>query len=120
MLDIKSMSAEEVLNLKDSYVERLDQLDKMIEAYLTERDPKSGEKIKEEYTKLKKEITQEAKNLKREKNELLAISQEHNGYVSGIMEASACGFKAKSDSPINLNMLFSVKEARYRINKFFE
>lgn len=120
MLDIKNMSAKEVLNIRNSYIERLDRLEEMIKAYLTESDSKLGEDIEEEYAKLKEEITQEAKFLEKEKNELLAISQEHNGFVWGIREASACGFDVPDRSPINQNMLFSVKEARYRMNKCFE
>lgn len=120
MLDIKNMSVEEVLNIKNSYIERLDRLEKMVKAYLIESNPKFGENIRKEYAKLKEEITQEAKSLEREKNELLAISQEHNGFVWGILEASACGFDVSDRSPINQNMLFSVKNARYRLNKSFE
>lgn len=120
MVDLKSMSNEEILKRKDFYVKRLEHLKEEISMYLSGEHKELGECIKAEYTALKREIREEANYLQKKSNNILAISQEHNGYAYGIIEASAYGFKSKTNSSINEEMDNSVAEARYRINKCFE
>lgn len=120
MVDLKSMSNEEILKRKDFYVKRLEHLKEEISMYLSGEHKELGECIKEEYTALKREIREEANYLKKRDNNILNVSQEHNGYAWGIREASAYGFTVRINSPINQKMYNSVAEARYRINKCFE
>lgn len=120
MVDLKNMSAEDILKRKDFYVERLNQLAEKISIYLTGNHAELRGCIIEEYAALKKEIGEEAKYLKRKCNNILDISQEHNGYAWGIIEADAWGFGVKINSPINQEMYNSVTEAKYKINKCFE
>lgn len=120
MVDLKKMTASEIISRKESYIERLKNLEKNIDRYLSYGETELQDVIREEYKSLKNEIREEAQYLDKSCNSIADVSNEHNAYAWGIMEANAFGFSVRTNSRISLDMFRSVGEAIYKINKYFE
>lgn len=120
MVDLKKMTVSEIVSRKDAYIKRLRNLEKNIDQYLSHGETELQDVIREEYKSLKNEICEEARYLDKNRNSIMDVSNEHNAYAWGIMEANAFGFSAKTNSRIGWDMFHSVGEAIYKINKYFE
>ncbi|WP_109711617.1 hypothetical protein [Faecalicatena contorta] len=110
------MTEEEIIERGKAYVRRMNELVKKISAYISERKGDYNE-LQIEYRELKTEIAEEAKQLRRKKNDISNISSVHAAYQDGITGSDAYGFEAKVNDKITKHTLLSLSEARYRFTK---
>lgn len=84
MVNLKKMSLTEILERKNDYSTRFESLEHDISLYLNNKGDKNlKEKIRSEYSALKKEIREEASYLNKKSNDIREISYEHNAYAWG-------------------------------------
>lgn len=115
----RQMPIKQIIERKNKYLDRLEKLHDNIILYM-DGDNKQKNNIRSEYSALKEEIRCEAHYLDKQQNSIMDVSDEHNAYEWGIIEANAFGFGVKINAPINQMMLNAVLEAEYKINKYFE
>ncbi|MFQ7607474.1 hypothetical protein [uncultured Blautia sp.] len=120
MVDFKKMTPEEIVNRKDNYLHKLNELELYIAKCINTNDAEARACASSIYAELKNTIREEAKYLDKIVNDISEMSKEHNAYYHGIIEASAYGFTVKTNARVNQEMLNSVEEAIYKIDKYFE
>lgn len=120
MVNFKKMTPEEIVNRKDNYLQKLNELELYISKCINTNDAEAKACASSIYAELKSAVREEAKYFDKIVNDISEISKAHNAYYHGIIEASAYGFSVKTNARVNQEMLNSVGEAKYKINKYFE
>lgn len=116
-MNFRTLTEKQIIQRAKEYQERIEKLESKISEYLSGNQALERE-IREEYKKVKSEISSEAKHFDSEKNSIEDISNIHSSYQCGIMESAAHGFEMRSNGKISQEMFNSLEEAEYRLTKY--